>query len=62
MSGKGKSTLRQRQPYSESANYEHEETQDDEHANVVYQNPVRDFRAMTRCLVFTEGFLNRTEK
>ncbi|PPQ91880.1 hypothetical protein CVT25_000755 [Psilocybe cyanescens] len=40
MAGKGKSTLRQRQTaHAGPSDLEHEHTQDDEHADVIYQNP-----------------------
>ncbi|KAF9530402.1 glycosyltransferase family 39 protein [Crepidotus variabilis] len=39
MASKGKSTLRQRVGHGEASNIEYESTQDDEHVEVVYQNP-----------------------
>jgi len=42
MAGKGKAALRQRVGHSaEPSNLEYESTQDDEHVDVFYQNPVR---------------------
>lgn len=42
MAEKGKGTLRNRgKGHGEPSNPEHENTQDDEHVDVVYQNPVR---------------------
>lgn len=42
MAGKGKAALRQRAGHSaEPSNLEYESTQDDEHVDVFYQNPVR---------------------